>query len=253
MTTASRSPNPAPKPAPASQAKPASESPAPLPGYLWQGKPLPAFWTVGSTLSLILNVILIIMLLILGRELFALKSLVQDQLIGGLYKNFQKMDSSHIVTTIGVNDTILVDDMIQVNDTIPVVFDLALKQNTQVVLTRNTPIDNATVYLNGSPVRTDIMLPKGTELNISLDLVVPVNQMIPITLDVPVKLKVPINLSVPVDIALDQTDLHKPFVGLQNVLEPYDSLLTGLPGSWAETPLCGPLTGWVCRSLFGLK
>ena len=43
----------------------------------------------------------------------------------------------------------------------------------------------------------------------ALDLIVPVDQMIPV------------NLNVKVDIPLNQTDLHKPFVGLQEVVRPY--------------------------------
>jgi hypothetical protein len=218
---------------------------------LWQGKPLPAFWTLAAIFSLIINVALILILLFLGRELFALKSLVQDQLIGGLHTNFQKMDAANIVTTIEVNDTIRVNDTITVNDTIPVVFDLALQQETQVRLTKNTRLDDATIYLNGAPVALDIVLPKGTPLNIALDLVVPVNQQIPITLQVPVDLQVPVSLKVPVKIPLNQTELHEPFSGLQAVVAPYNNLLSGLPNSWSETPFCGPLTSWVCTAILG--
>jgi len=166
--------------------------------------------------------------LIIGRELFVLKQLVEVQLIGGLYDNFVKMDQAHIVTTIQVQDTIIV------KDTIPVVFDLPLNQETTVVLTKDTPVKNASVYLNNTAVTTNITLRKGTPLNIALNLVVPVNQMLP------VELKVPVNLPVPVDIPLAETDLHEPFVGLQEVLSPYRSLLGGLPSSGDELP-CGPL------------
>jgi hypothetical protein len=55
-----------------------------------------------------------------------------------------------------------------------------------------------------------------------------------------------VNLNVPVDIALDQTDLHRPFVGLEEVVAPYRNLLSSLPDTWGETPLCGALTGWFC-------
>ena len=51
---------------------------------LWQGKFSPAFWTFTGTLSLVVNLILVVILIFLGRELFALKALVSEQLIGGL-------------------------------------------------------------------------------------------------------------------------------------------------------------------------
>jgi hypothetical protein len=209
--------------------------------FLFQGKVAPAFWNIASLVSLMVNAILVAIIILLARDLFAIKHLVSDQLIGGLYQNFVAMDNSHIVTNIQVHDTI------QVNDKIPVVFDLPLKQDTQVKLTKDTPVRNATIFLNGQAVPLDIILRKGTALNISLDLTVPVSQTVPVVLNVPV------NLNVPVDIALDKTDLHQPFVGLQEVVAPYHSLLSSLPDTWGETPLCGALTTWFCNWFLASK
>lgn len=203
--------------------------------FFWQGKVGPAFWTIASLVSLGVNVFLIVVLILLGKQVFSLKALVADQLVGGLHENFVKMDEAHIRTSILVSDTI------QVNDTLPVVFDLPLSTETQVVLTQDTPINNATIYLNGMPVPLNLVLRQGTPLNIALNLTVPVNQTVPVVLDVPVK------LNVPVDIALNQTDLHEPFVGLQGVVSPYQELLTSLPDSWAETPLCSLGQGDDCQ------
>lgn len=202
--------------------------------YFWQGKIGPAFWTIASILSLVVNLILIIILLILASQLFSIKKLVSVQLIGGLYNNFVKMDEASIIATVMVSDTI------KVVDTMPVVFTLPLKQETEVVLTKDTYISKATVYLNGAAVPTDIILRQGTRLNILLDMNIPVNQTIPVVLDVPVKLVVPVN------IPLDQTELHQPFVGLQEVVMPYKTLLDKLPDSWSEI-LCGPLPDWICK------
>jgi hypothetical protein len=219
----------------------APEKPAPRSGFrpdhlVWQGKIGPAFWTIASVISLSINLVLLIALILLGRQLFTIKSLVQDQLIGGLHTNFEKMDAAHIVTKIRVKDTI------QVVDTMPVVFDLPLKQNTDVVLTRDTPVQGATIFLNNQPVPLNLVLRKGTTLGIRLDMTVPVSQTIPVSLSVPV------NLTVPVDIALDSTDLHEPFVGLQGVVSPYQGMLTSLPDSWEDTPVCGPAwLDWFCN------
>ena len=208
--------------------------------FIWQGKVAPAFWTIASMISLTVNLILIIVLLILGRELFAIKSLVSG-LIDGLHTNFIAMDQAHIRAVIPVQETILV------NDIMPVVFDLPLHQQTEVVLNRDTPVPGATVFLNGMPVRTDIILRQGTRLNINLDLTVPVSQTIPVSL------KVPVILNVQVDIPLNQTDLHQPFVGLKDVVAPYKAILDGLPNSWYETPFCGNWTGWLCSLFLGAK
>jgi hypothetical protein len=246
MLSTSSPPSGVHDPANKSQPKEATTVAKNMPGsripdrYIWQGKIAPAFWTIASVLSLTVNLILIIVLILLGRELFAIKGLVSG-LADGLHMNFIAMDEAHIRTTIPISETI------QVDDTIPVVFDLPLQQKTEVILTRDTPVKGATVFLNGSPVRTDIVLRQGTVLSISLDLNVPVNQT------VPVKLKVPVQLSVIVDIPLNQTDLHQPFVGLKDVVSPYKELLDGMPNSWFETPFCGPLTAWFCALFLGAE
>ena len=218
---------------------------------LWQGKWGPAFWTVTGALSLTVNIILLIVLVLLARELFALKALLSDQLIGGLYANFVKMDASVIETTITVSDSILVEDSIIVDDTLDVVFDLPLQQETTVMLAEDTPIGGATVNINTpffsvNNALTHIVLPAGTELPTSLDLIVPVSQTVPIRLTVPVNLEVPFTLEVPVSIPLNQTDLHEPFQGLQGVLGPYQTLLAEAPDSWGEA-VCraGPVLCWL--------
>lgn len=199
-----------------------------LPGarkIFWQGRVLPAFWSVGAFLSVMLNIILLVAVLILMGQLFKIKSLVTDDVVGGLYYNFLLMDQAKIVTTV------------QVEETIPVQFDLPLKQKTRVVLTKDTPIQDASVSmstggLNIVQAPTDIVLPAGTVLPVELDLVVPVDTHIPVT------------LTVPVDIPLNQTDLHQPFVGLQDVVSPFYWLLIKLPNSWAEARCL--YLGWGC-------
>lgn len=209
---------------------------------IWQGKIGPAFWTLASAISLAVNLILILVIILLGQNLFTIKKLLVNQLISGLHTNFEQMDQAHIVTTIQVQDTI------QVVDEIPVVFDLPLRQTTRVITTSDTPVKKATVFLNGAAVPTDIILRKGTALNIALDLTVPVSQTVPVVLDVPV------NLSVPVDIALANTDLHQPFVGLQEVVSPYQELLGDLPDGWEDTPICEPtFLGWFCGFFLGVQ
>lgn len=192
------------------------------------GKVGPAFWTVSSIVSMVVNIILIVVLLSLGRQLFALKHLVEDQLLGGLYENFVAMDNAHIRTSIPVAAQV------------PAKFDLPLSTNTTVTLTEDTYLNNATIYefnagaLYISRAATNIILPAGTQLPVALNLTVPVDQQIPV------------NLIVDVDIPLNQTDLHKPFVGLQEVVKPYYTLLDSLPDTWPEA-LCGPEPSGLCK------
>ena len=187
----------------------------------------PAFWTVSSVISIVVNLFLIAVVIILARQLFSLKQLISDQLIGGLSKNFELMDQASIHTTIPIDTTV------------PAKFNLTLDKDTVVVLTKNTPIQHANVSLstggltiNNAP--TNITLPAGTILPIHLKMVIPVNQ------------KIPVKLNVEVNIPLNQTDLHIPFVGLQNVLKPYSNLLNQTPNSWHEA-LCSPPDGIICQ------
>lgn len=190
----------------------------------------PAFWTIASLISLTINIILIIVLVILANNLFALKNLIGGQVLGGLYQNFVEMDQAHIRTTIPVSAQV------------PAKFDLPLNTTTEVTLSQDTTVPNTTIYeLNAgslyiSQASTNIILPKGTKLPINLNLTVPVDQ------------KIPVNLMVDVDIPLSQTELHKPFAGLQEVVKPYYTLLNSLPNSWQEA-LCGPDPSNLCQRL----
>jgi hypothetical protein len=203
--------------------------------FFWQGKLLPAFWTVASVVSLFVNLVLIIILISLGKQLFEIKKLVEDKLIGGLYDNFVLMDQAHIITDINVEAPI------------PIQFDLPVSSNTTVVLTKDIEIPNTWVALNttGQGINlsinapADITLPEGTPLDIQL------------TMTVPVSATIPVNLPVHVDIPLNQTQLHYPFTGLQNVVKPYRDYLGGLPDAWEETPFCTSKTAWLCQTFLG--
>lgn len=190
----------------------------------------PAFWTVASLISLGINIVLMVALVLVARQLFSLKSLVENQVLGGLYQNFAQMDQAHIRTTIPVSAQV------------PAKFDLPLNTTTEVTLAEDSTVPNATIYdLNAgalyiSRANTSIILPKGTKLPINLNLTVPVDQ------------KIPVNLMVDVDIPLNQTELHTPFAGLQEVVKPYYTYLNSLPNSWQEA-LCGSNPSNLCQRL----
>jgi hypothetical protein len=165
-----------------------------------------AYWDVAAAISLLINAILVGVVIAMASQTKNLGTTTSgvngltDSLMGGLYGNFVKMDQASI------NSTIAVDAMIPLNFVLPV------SQNTQVVLTQDVTIPNAHVI-----IRTDTLtinspasftLPQGTSLPIALNLSIPVQSTIPI------------NLQVPVHIPLNQTDLHEPFIGLQNTILP---------------------------------
>lgn len=204
----------------------------------YQGKFLPAFWSVATIFSLLVNIVLIAILVSIGRNFFALKSLVSDGLVKGMSDNLALMDKAHIVTTVPFQATV------QVQDNLPVAFDVPIKEATEVTLTKATVVD-ATTYINGALVPMSVTLPMGTPLQLNMDMTIPVSQTIPLNLSVPV------SLTVPLDVAVDQTDLHQSIIGMLNAIKPYEAV-SATYNSSKDIPLCNPWwSGWLCDIVFG--
>lgn len=188
----------------------------------------PHFWTATAIFSLVVNVFLVIVVVVLLTQVFAIKNAIQTGLIDPLYDNFVRMDEARIQTTVTVETSV------------PAKFDLPLNTDTTVTLSQDTAISNANVDINTGSLTlnapADIILPAGTNLPIHLTLSVPVDQQIPVS------------LTVPVDIPLNQTELHTPFVGLRDTLAPYRDLLNQIPSSWEEV-FCGINPNQFCASL----
>jgi hypothetical protein len=163
-----------------------------------------AYWDIAATLSLIVNAILVGLVIIMAGQIKNLKT-TMNNLLGGLYGNFVKMDDASI------NTTIMVDAQI------PLDFNLPVSQNTTVVLTQDVDMSGAHVVINTGGLAIDalanVTLPAGTALPIALNL------------NIPVQSTIPISLQVPVSIPLSRTELHDPFTGLQTTLRPLYCLL----------------------------
>ncbi len=206
----------------------------------YQGKYLSAFWTVACIFSLVVNIILIAIVMGLGRNFFALKAQIAEGLVNGTSDNLALMDKAHIVTSLPVNTKV------SLQDDLPVVFDLPINQNTQLLLAKETRITGAYIYLNNTPVLTDLTLPVKTPIQVSLDMSVPVS------ITVPMSVTVPVAIQVPVDIPVDETDLHQSIVGLQGVIEPYKTLLGSEYNSPKDFAFCNQWwSGWMCTIIFG--
>jgi len=219
--------NGAPPPTPPVSAPAQLESvPAPKPAESgsprWRLKLLPAFWTIASIMSITVNIGLLIALLIALQMLGAIQSTTNDQvsgLLGGLYNNFVKMDQAAIISNIPV------DANIPLNITVPV------QTTTQITLAQEATIRNAHVRINTGALNIDadavVTLPAGTPLVVSLDFPLAVQNTIPVHLDVPV------------NIPLSATQLHEPFLGLRQVVEPWYCLVE--PNAMMnDVPVCLP-------------
>ncbi|GEM_PF-757017 len=207
---------------------------------VYQRKFFPAFWTVASIFSLIINVILIAILVSVGHNLFQLKAIIADSLVIPAANSLELMDKAHIVTTVPVETTV------RLQDSLPVNFDLPINKNMQLVMTEDTRISGAYIYLNNTAVATDLTLPARTPLQTNFNLTVPVSTT------APVDITVPVNIQVPVDIAINQTDLHQSIVGLQSAIEPYKVVMGSSFTSPKDLEICNNwMTGWLCDIIFG--
>jgi hypothetical protein len=170
----------------------------------WNSGFFPIFWTIASALSLLLNVFLCLVILGLFSVRTPLTKTVTGQstsILGGLYSNFQAMDQATIRSTIPV------DAMIPLNITVPV------QTTTTILLSEPTQIQSPRVLIRTGGLTLDapalVTLPKGQPLVVNLNFMLPVQTSIPVHLDVPV------------NIPLRDTELHQPFVGLQEVVRPW--------------------------------
>ncbi len=168
---------------------------------------------IAIVFSFIFNLIFLIVIIVLVINIFDIKRGLLQPLVSNLYSSFVGLDQATILTTIHVQDTV------------PVKLTIPLQTQTIVTLTSDVPVHaNASFSLPGGGGTINgavsIVLPTGLNLPVSLNLTVPVND------------KLPISLNVPVNIKLQDTQLHDPFVQLENTLRPYVLLLSNLPDNW---------------------
>ena len=181
----------------------------------------PPFWTITGCLSLIVNVVLIVILLSAWPFLGVLQSTgrgIGSGIIGGLYSNFEKMDRATIRTTIPVRANV------PLNITVPV------QTTTQITLAEAAEIPNARVVINTGSVNINsnasVTLPAGTPLTVTLNFALPVQDTIPVEIDVPV------------EIPMNATELHVPFVGLQDVIRPLYCFINSDAANLDGQPIC---------------
>ncbi|MFZ4826583.1 MAG: hypothetical protein ACOYLB_04450 [Phototrophicaceae bacterium] len=178
------------------------------------------FWRFMVIFSFVVNIILVLVLAVLLLLIFQIKNQVASPLLTGLHSSF-----------VGLNEA-TIDWTIPVRDTVPVVFNLPLEQNTVVVLTDNVPlVVSANIELPGignlNNAQVNLTLPKGLPLPVALDLDVPVNTDLDIALDVRAV------------IPLSETQLQDPFENLRLLFEPLIIPLENLPNDFSEAWVMG--------------
>jgi hypothetical protein len=197
-----------------------------------------AYWDVGSAVSLIANIVLLVVVFIMAVQISSLKS-TMNYLLGGLFNNFVRMDNSVISTTINMPDV-----PIPLNFNLPVV-----QQETNVTLTRSVTIQGAHVTISSGAITINnapatVTLPQGTILPVSLQM------------DVPVQTTVFVNLQVPVNIKLAEANspdlnvgnLHTAFSGLQDTIGPLYCQFNPKAQDYLNNFLCNAQGNYIRRS-----
>ena len=180
---------------------------------------LPAFWTIASIISLLVNIVLLISVFSLLRMAGSLNTAALGPgVLAGLYTNFERMDQAHIKTEIPVQT------IVPLSLTVPV------QTTTGITLAKAASIPGAHVRINTSLFNIDapanVTLPAGTALDVSMAFTVPVQAQVPVT------------LNVPVDIPLSNTDLHPAILGLQETIKPLYCIVTPGAQSLTGQPVC---------------
>lgn len=183
--------------------------------WFWSGKPWQAFKNFAILFSFTMNLILLIILLISAPLIIPIVSRIAAPLVSGLNQSFVEMGEANIVRTI------------EVEDNIPISFELPVSATTDVLITESVPMALPTNFVlpgGGGNINGTVFfeLPEGMVLPVQFDIVVPVDQT------------VPVNLSVDVDIPLAETELGQPFNDLQALFAPLDRFLSNLPASNQE-------------------
>jgi len=145
-------------------------------GPLWN-----AFKNIAIVFSFIVNIILVIVLLLAPEPVFMAISQVAEPLLLDLDSAFAALGETRIESTVYITDTM------------PVVFDLPLAQNTNVVLVEPVPIQAPATFVwpaGGGAIHgtVQLVLPQGLALPVSLNLMVPVSTTVPVVMQVPVEI-----------------------------------------------------------------
>lgn len=180
--------------------------------FFWQARPWQAFKTFAIIFSFVVNLVLVLVIFLALPLILPGVNGIAKPLVTGLSDSFVQMGEASIVRTISVDDEI------------PVVFNLPLQEQTDVVLQEAVPMSVPATFVlpaGGGTINgvVSLQLPAGTSLPVALDLTVPVSTTIPVSLDVGV------------DIPMQETELAVPFNTLRTLFQPLDAFLGGLPES----------------------
>ncbi len=174
-----------------------------------------AFKDIAIIFSFIVNIILVLVLLLSPKPIFMAKSQVAEPLLTDLDSAFAALGET------------VIKSQVYITDTMAVVFDLPLSQNTNVVLVEPVPIQAPATFIfpsGGGAIHgiVQLVLPEGLSLPVALNLMVPVNTTVPVV------------MRVPVEIPLADAGMGPAIEQLRAVFKPLTGALQSLPNSPEE-------------------
>ena len=177
-----------------------------------------AFKNVAILFSFLVNIVLVIVVAILvlqADSIFSVKTEVAEPLLADLDQAFAALGETTI------------QSIVYITDTIPVVFDLPLVQNTDVIMTEPVPLSMPSQFVfpggGGAINGTVIMsLPQGQALPVALEISVPVSTTVPVVMEVPVTIE------------LSEAGMGPAIEQLRAVLRPVTGFVQSLPDTTEE-------------------
>ena len=181
--------------------------------WLWN-----AFKNIAIVFSFLVNIVLVLVvatLVLHADAIFSLKTEVAEPLLVDLDQAFAALAETTFQSTIYITDTI------------PVVFDFTLEQNTDVILTQPVPLTvPAQFVISGG----------GGTINGTVFMSLPEGQALPVALgfDVPVSTTVPIIIEIPVTVDLAESGMGPAIEQLRAVFTPVTGFVESLPDTTEE-------------------
>jgi hypothetical protein len=197
-----------------------------------------AFKDIAILFSFIVNFVLVVVLLVVSipalRATFALKTGMVEPLLTDLDDAFVGLGEATIDTTVQINEPIPIQFDLPLDQPLPIDFQLPIEQDTNVVLTAPVELNRpATFFLPGGGGSINgsvyLSLPPGMQLPIKLSMLVPVSQTIPVRMSVPVNQTIPIQMTVPVRIKLGESGLDPVVQELRGAIQPVKVQIESLP------------------------
>jgi len=202
--------------------RPEPEQMTPQPEAKFRRRVIPRLWNafrnIAILFSFLVNIVLVIVVAILvlrADSIFSLKTEIAEPLLVDLDQAFAALGETRIQSTIYITDTI------------PVVFDIPLEQNTDVILTQPVPL--------AMPAQFVISGGGGT-INGTVTMSLPQGQALPVVLriNVPVSTTAPVIIEAPVTIDLAEAGMGPAIEQLRAVFRPMTSFVQSLPDTAEE-------------------